>query len=242
MQSANAMSTTKTLIILTRKRINMTYLKAQTGYQNKKPHNKPSQSNTIPTTCAHLLLQHGRRLHFLRIRRLRPRLGTLLSLHNLHRVTPPPAFACQIAPHAAKVPRQALSAFPERIHADGEGGAHEPDDADNDPAGEEGLAEDVAGAVEGHGPEDEENNGHGCGCDFCDFRGAQKFGLFGGFGLGGEREVAAHDVFDVELRGVGDFRVVHEADVFHGNPVVVVWCGVSVRIFESRGWLTHAED
>lgn len=55
--------------------------------------------------------------------------------------------------------RQCLAALPDGEETDTEERAEDPDDADGDPAGEEGLAEDVAGSIHGHGPKDEESKG-----------------------------------------------------------------------------------
>ena len=71
-----------------------------------------------------------------------------------------PAPSGQIPPDTPGGVGAAVAALPEGVDADAHGAEEEPDDADGDPAGEEFLAEDVAGAVEGHGPEDEEGEGH----------------------------------------------------------------------------------
>lgn len=156
---------------------------------------------------------------------MRPTSFHLLPLRDLHRLAPPSArtLARQIRPHASKVPRQALSALPKRVHTHSQRGAQEPDNADNNPAAEELLAEDVACAVERHGPEDEEHERHDCGGGFGDLGSAKQLGLFGGFSFGGERGVAADDLFDVHVCCGRDVRVVDKADVFHGDPIVVVW-------------------
>jgi hypothetical protein len=81
--------------------------------ENRVSNNRAQTSNNITALHAnHSLLQHSRRLHLLRIRRMRAGVRTLLSLHNLHRPSTPSPLASNIAPHAAKVPGQALSAFP----------------------------------------------------------------------------------------------------------------------------------
>lgn len=182
-----------------------------------------SHLSDSPSRYNHRLFSNNSRsLHLLRSRRMRPTPLHLLPLRNLHRATPLSALARQIPPHASKVPNQALSTFPKRVKTHSDGRTHEPNNADNDPATEEFLAEDVARAVEGHGPKDEENERHDCGGRLCDFGGAQELGLFGGFGFGGEGDVAADDLFDVEVGGGGDVGVVDETDVLHGDPVVIV--------------------
>jgi len=52
--------------------------------------------------------------------------------------------------------REGLAALKDGEEADANEGAEDPDDAHSDPASEELLAEDVASAVEGHRPEDQE--------------------------------------------------------------------------------------
>ncbi len=49
-----------------------------------------------------------------------------------------------------------LATLKDREQADTQEGAEDPDDAHRDPAGKEGLAEDVARAIKRHGPEDQE--------------------------------------------------------------------------------------
>lgn len=53
--------------------------------------------------------------------------------------------------------RQGLSALEDREQTHGKQRTENPNDADNDPASEELLAEDVATAIHGHWPEDEES-------------------------------------------------------------------------------------
>nr|POE79974.1 upf0658 golgi apparatus membrane protein [Quercus suber] len=106
------------------------------------------------------------------------------------------AAAGDVAPDGAQRARTGATALPERVEADAEAAAEEPEDADGDPAGEEGLAEDVAGAVHGHRPDDEQGDGQE------DGRG----------GAGNELEV--------DMCGGGKVGVVAEADGFHRLPVV----------------------
>ncbi|KAI9744047.1 MAG: hypothetical protein M4579_007704, partial [Chaenotheca gracillima] len=61
--------------------------------------------------------------------------------------------AGEILEDATKSPGHSMTALPKREDSDARRAEEQPQDADADPAGEEGLAEDVAGTVEGHGPE-----------------------------------------------------------------------------------------
>ena len=61
--------------------------------------------------------------------------------------------------HVLEGAEQRRAALKDREEADGDEGAEDPQDADGDPPGEEGLAEDVAAAVQREGPEDEEDDG-----------------------------------------------------------------------------------
>lgn len=54
---------------------------------------------------------------------------------------------------------QRVAALVDGEETDAEEGAEDPDDADHNPTGEKLLGEDVARAVHGHGPEDEEGEG-----------------------------------------------------------------------------------
>nr|POE52275.1 hypothetical protein CFP56_70194 [Quercus suber] len=111
------------------------------------------------------------------------------------------------------------AAFPERIQTDAEAAAEEPKDGDGDPAGEEGFAEDVAGAVHGHGPEDEQGEGQEDGQAARGPRCAVQLDLFvhllvwrGAQAVGCE--------FGIGVRGRGEIGIVGEADGFHGDPIV----------------------
>lgn len=103
-------------------------------------------------------------LHTLPIlRRLIPRRHTLGN----HHPSPPEVmrslvrmnrlnilFARNIPPDILARPCQCLTAFPDGEQSDTDKRAEDPDYADDDPPREKGLGEDVAGSVEGHGPED----------------------------------------------------------------------------------------
>lgn len=69
--------------------------------------------------------------------------------------------SCDVLDEELEGAGERLAALKDGEQADAEEGAEDPDDADHDPAGEELLGEDVAGAVHGHGPDDEEGEGLG---------------------------------------------------------------------------------
>jgi hypothetical protein len=127
----------------------------------------------------------------------------------------------EIQIHGANGVRHAAATLPQREEDDAKRGAEQPEDADDDPAAEEGFAEDVAGAVHRHGPEDQQAQSH----DDC-----QRAGVEGGL-----VELArlflrhvlrvrglARDEFQVDVGSGGDVRVVDLADVAHRLVVVVL--------------------
>lgn len=65
-------------------------------------------------------------------------------------------FAGDVKIDALDCPGKGLATLEDREYADSQERAEDPDDADRNPAGKELLAEDVAGTIEGHGPENEE--------------------------------------------------------------------------------------
>lgn len=119
-----------------------------------------------------------------------------------------------------RMPHGPLS-FPQREQADTAEREEHPHDADDDPAGEEGLAEDVRAGVHGYGPEDEErdgqDHGHGLGND----GGFLQLGLLGGHLLLGLVALAG-DHFKVHVCFIGKVVIVAFTDGAHGLPVVVV--------------------
>lgn len=128
---------------------------------------------------------------------------------------------------------QRVPALEERVHTNHEDGHEEPQDTNDDPAGEEFLAENVARAVHGHGPEDQECESENDGHCFGDEGGFEEFLLLffgGGFGDG----CHAGDEFDVFFGN--HVRVVAFADGAHGLPVVFGWEVLAVR--RVRRW-TH---
>lgn len=67
--------------------------------------------------------------------------------------------ARDVEEHVLDSAAEGLAALPDREQTDTEEGTEDPDDTDSNPAGEELLAEDVAGAVERHGPKNQEAEG-----------------------------------------------------------------------------------
>ena len=123
--------------------------------------------------------------------------------------------------------RDRLPPLPERENAHAGRTAEQPQDPDRHPAGEEALAEDIPGAIHGHGPEDEQDERHGHGQGAGDDGGFLQFALLGGVGVdgGGATVVDVGDEFEVNVCGLGNVRVVANADERHGDPVVVLAAG-----------------
>lgn len=76
--------------------------------------------------------------------------------------------------------RHTPSPLPQWIQPYAEGAAKQPQNSHDHPAGEEALAKDVSGAIERHGPQDQERERHGCSQGFGDGGGAREFGLIVG--------------------------------------------------------------
>ena len=140
----------------------------------------------------------------------------------------------RIQPHGLERMHDGLPALDDRPDADTETGEEQPDDTDDDPAGEELLGEDIRAAVHGPRPEDDEGGGeeegHGAGDD----GGAFKLRLFGGGGLFAAVALAGYEL-EVDVGGLGEVGVVAAADQFHRFPVVLLPA-------EGEGEDGHEED
>ena len=104
--------------------------------------------------------------------------------------------------------------LPKRIQPHATRAAEQPQDPHGDPTREELLAEDVSGAVQRHGPQDQQCDGEDAGEGFGDGGRAQEFALLLGVFFRGEAR-GAGDVFEVCAGGGGDVRVVAAADHSH---------------------------
>lgn len=116
---------------------------------------------------------------------------------------------------------EVLASLKDREETDCNERADEPHDAYNNPSREKLLAEDVASAVHGHRPEDQESDGQDDSRDFGDIGGAEQRGLldghFGSRGVG-----LAWDELEVDVCLGSLVVVISLSDGSHGLPVVLV--------------------
>lgn len=133
----------------------------------------------------------------------------------------------QLRDDAAQHARARVPALPDGVDGDGAGAAEDPDNGDGDPAGEEGLGEDVAGAVHWHGPEDEQGEGQAERDPARDAAGAGEHVRLGGFGGVVGRVWGGGDSGGggADAGGADNGRVVCLADLAHADPVVALRAG-----------------
>lgn len=184
-------------------------------------HIEPMNTSIETFDLESLVLDNPRRLLTHNRRRLAS--GTLtLDIRRLRAVEfRRVLLAADIEPDRPGSEPQLLAAFPDRKQAHAHQGTDEPDDANNDPAREEALAEHVACAVHGHRPQDEkrqrEHDGHRLG----DLGRPEEFGLFDGH-LGRWGGHLAGYKLEVDVCFLRQIVVVALADGSHRGPVVPV--------------------
>ena len=117
--------------------------------------------------------------------------------------------------------RHGLAALDNRVHTHTERGTEHPEDPHRHPACEELLAEHVAGAVHGHGPEHKQRKREEDSEIARSLGRLEQLRLLGGLLLG-RLGFHGRDHLWVEVSRGGEIAVVTPADFLHSSPVVVV--------------------
>lgn len=116
---------------------------------------------------------------------------------------------------------EVLASLKDREETDCDERADKPHNADDNPSREELLAKDVASAVHGHGPKDQEGDGQHDSRDFGDVGGTEQRSLLDGH-VGGRGVGLAWDELEIDMCLGGLVVVISLSDGSHGLPVVLV--------------------